>query len=78
MEASAPQPLRFESELVSVPLHALCVNRVLGSAQDVVRTRSAIARSRQNHYYLLCKERTPCNVVQQGAHADRLQGPAGR
>jgi len=72
MDASAPAPARFESELLSSPLHGLRVNRVRGSAQDVYRTRSAIARSRQNFYYLLCKEATPCNVVQHGAHADRL------
>lgn len=72
MQASSPQPTRFQCELLSTPLHALRINRVQGSAQDVFRTRSAIARSRQNYYYLLCKEATPCNVVQHGAHADRL------
>jgi len=72
MEASSPTPNRFGCELLSAPLHSLRVNRVRGSAQHVFRTRAAIARSRENFYYLLCKESTPCNVVQQGAHADRL------
>jgi AraC-like DNA-binding protein len=72
MEASSPTPGRFGCELLSAPLHGLRVNRVRGSAQDVFRTRAAISRSRENFYYLLCKETTPCNVVQQGAHADRL------
>jgi len=72
MEASSPNPGRFGCELLSAPLHRLRVNRVRGSAQDVFRTRAGIARSRENFYYLLCKESTPCNVVQQGAHADRL------
>ena len=71
MEASSPAPGRFGCELLSVPLHGLRVNRVRGSAQDVFRTRAAIARSRQDFYYLLCKESTPCSIVQ-GAHADRL------
>jgi AraC-like DNA-binding protein len=72
MDASSPTPGRFGSELISTPLHGLRVNRVRGSAQDVFRTRAAISRSRENYYYLLCKESTPCQVVQQGAHADRL------
>ena len=72
MEASSPTPGRFGCELLSAPLHSLRVNRVRGSAQDVFRTRAGIARSRENFYYLLCKESTPCHVVQQGAHADRL------
>ena len=72
MDASSPTPSRFGCELLSAPLHSLRVNRVRGSAQDVFRTRAAISRSRENFYYLLCKESTPCNVVQQGAHADRL------
>jgi len=72
MEASSPTPGRFGCELLSAPLHSLRVNRVRGSAQDVFRTRAAISRSRENFYYLLCKESTPCSVVQRGAHADRL------
>lgn len=72
MEASSPTPSRFGCELLSAPLHSLRVNRVRGSAQDVFRTRAGISRGRENFYYLLCKESTPCNVVQQGAHADRL------
>ena len=72
MQASSPAGGRFGCELLSVPLHSLRVNRVRGSAQDVFRTRAGIARSRQNFYYLLCKESTPCSVVQHGAHADRL------
>jgi len=72
MDASSPTPSRFGCELLSAPLHSLRVNRVRGSAQDVFRTRAAISRSRENFYYLLCKESTACNVVQQGAHADRL------
>lgn len=72
MDASSPNPGRFGCELLSAPLHSLRVNRVRGSAQDVFRTRAAISRSQRNFYYLLCKESTPCSVVQQGAHADRL------
>ena len=72
MQASSPAHERFGCELLSVPLDSLRVNRVRGSAQNVFRTRAGIARSRQNFYYLLCKESTPCSVVQQGGCADRL------
>lgn len=72
MDASSPTPGRFGCELVSTPLHSLRVNRVRGSAQDVFRTRAAISRSRENFYYLLSKESTPCSVVQGDANADRL------
>jgi len=72
MDARAVAPAQFAAELSSVPLDALVVNRVRGSAQDVFRTQQGIARSRSNYYYLLCKEQSPCGVVQHGAHADRL------
>ncbi|MBX3608778.1 MAG: helix-turn-helix domain-containing protein [Hydrogenophaga sp.] len=45
----------FAAELRSAPLGAITLNAVRGSAQDVYRTRRAIARSEQNYYYLLCK-----------------------
>ena len=72
MEASSPTPSHFGCELLSAPLNSLRVNRVRGSAQDVFRTPAGIAHSPENFYYLLCKESTPCSVVQQGGHADRL------
>jgi AraC family transcriptional regulator, positive regulator of tynA and feaB len=72
MDARTASPERFAAELSSVPLHTLVVNRVRGSAQDVFRTQRGIARSRGNYYYLLCKERSACGVVQHGAHAGRL------
>jgi len=72
MDACTATPEHFGAELSSVPLHTLVINRVQGGAQDVFRTQRGIARSRGDYYYLLCKERTPCNVVQHGAHADRL------
>lgn len=72
MDARTAAPQQFGAELTSVPLHTLVVNRVRGSAQDVFRTQRGIARSRSNYYYLLCKERSPCGVVQHGAQAGRL------
>lgn len=72
MDASTASPRHFAAELSSSPLHTLAVNHVRGSTQDVYRTRAGIARSRHDYYYLLCKEHTPCSVVQTGVHADRL------
>ena len=46
----------FGATLESAPLGAIGVNRVRGSAQDVYRTRRAIAHSRSNYYSLLCKK----------------------
>lgn len=50
MEVSSPQRLGFDSELHSARLGALGLNRVQGRAQDVFRTRRAIARSRENYH----------------------------
>ena len=72
MEATSSQAMHFDCELSSTPLHRLRINRVQGSAQEVYRTRGSIARGSENFYYLLCKERTPCTIEQQGLHADRL------
>lgn len=55
MSATSGTGGAFHSTLESVAWGPIAVNRVRGSAQDVFRTRSAIARSRENFYYLLCK-----------------------
>jgi len=64
----------FGATLESAPLGAIGVNRVRGSAQDVYRTRRAIAQSRSNYYYLLCKTDSPWVAVQDGRSARMLPG----
>jgi AraC-like DNA-binding protein len=64
----------FGATLESAPLGAIGVNRVRGSAQDVYRTRRAIAHSRSNYYYLLCKTDSPWVAVQDGRSARMLPG----
>lgn len=72
MDADTSRREGFDAELVSAPLHGLRINQVRGSGQDVFRTPKAIARSRENYYYLLCKEGTPCTVEQVGLRGSRL------
>lgn len=66
MSVSAVEPAPFDAELQAVPLDALVVNAVRGSAQRVHRTPAAIARGTQDYYYLLCKTDAPWGVVQAG------------
>lgn len=56
MAATSPaQASGFDGTLTSAPLGPIGLHRVCSSAQDVYRTRSAIARSRAHCFYLLCK-----------------------
>jgi AraC family transcriptional activator of tynA and feaB len=66
----------FGAALVSAPLGPLVVNQVRGSAQDVYRTRRAIAHSRHNYFYLLCKSDSAWVTVQEGRTARLLPGDA--
>jgi AraC-like DNA-binding protein len=66
MDATSGVRGTFGAELQSVPLDAVTVHQVLGSAQDVYRRPHAIARSRTDYYYLLWKAGTPCAVEQVG------------
>jgi AraC family transcriptional activator of tynA and feaB len=74
MHVTSAAPERFAAELVSAPLGALQVNRVRGRAQDVYRTPRALARSRQDYYYLLCKDDTPWSAAQHSNQARLLPG----
>ncbi|WP_447776538.1 AraC-like ligand-binding domain-containing protein [Variovorax boronicumulans] len=76
MDVTSPQAGGFGASLESAPLGPLHVNRVRGSAQDVYRTRRAIAHSRQNYYYLLCKADSPWVAVQEERSARMLPGDA--
>ncbi|MFT3953527.1 MAG: helix-turn-helix domain-containing protein [Piscinibacter sp.] len=72
MQVSSAVPADFRAELNSAPLGALQLNRVNGSAQDVYRTPRAVARSRQDFFYLLCKTDSAWSAAQGDRHA-RLQ-----
>ena len=76
MSATSPEAPRFFSSLESAPLGPVGVNRVRGSAQDVYRTRSAIARSRDNYFYLLCKTDSAWSASQGERTARMLPGDA--
>jgi AraC family transcriptional activator of tynA and feaB len=66
----------FAATLESAPLGPIVVNQVRGSAQAVYRTRRAIAQSRHNYYYLLCKTDSAWVTVQDGRSARLLPGDA--
>jgi AraC-like DNA-binding protein len=72
MEADSGMRKEFSARLESTEMAGLHLNRVTGSAQDVYRTRGAISRGNGNYYYLLCKEATPCNIVQHNRNEARL------
>ncbi|WP_184526729.1 helix-turn-helix domain-containing protein [Variovorax sp. Sphag1AA] len=74
MDATSPSATAFDSSLESVSWGNVAVNRVRGSAQDVYRTRAAIARSRDNYLYLLCKSDSAWTAVQEQRSARLLPG----
>ena len=76
MDVTSTQIGRFGATLESAPLGAIGVNRVRGTAQDVYRTRRAIAHSRSNYYYLLCKTDSPWVAEQEERSARMLPGDA--
>lgn len=76
MDVTTPAAGSFGATLESAPLGPLVVNRVRGSAQDVYRTRQAIAHSRSNYFYLLCKTDSAWVTVQDGRAARLLPGDA--
>ena len=76
MDVTSTQIGRFGATLESAPLGAIGVNRVRGTAQDVYRTRRAIAHSRSNYYYLLCKTDSPWVAEQDERSARMLPGDA--
>ena len=64
MDVTSPVAGSFGATLESAPLGPIVVNQVRGSAQDVYRTRRAIAHSRSNYFYLLCKADSAWVAVQ--------------
>lgn len=76
MDVTSPEAGRFGATLESASLGPIVVNRVRGSAQDVYRTRRAIAQSRHSYFYLLCKTDSAWVAVQDGRSARLLPGDA--
>jgi len=74
MEVTSPAHANFAAELVSAPLGPLQLNRVRGCSQDVYRTARAVARSRQDFFYLLCKSDAPWSASQAQRNARLLPG----
>ncbi len=74
MAATSPRSADFHSSLEAVDWGPVSVNQVRGSAQDVYRTRAAIARSRENFCYLLCKTDSAWSAVQASRGARLLPG----
>lgn len=64
MEATSPVRGTFNATLESAPCGSVGVNRVTGGPLSVFRTSRAIARSRENYFYLLCKSDSAWSVVQ--------------
>jgi len=76
MDVTSPMAGSFGATLESAPLGPIVVNQVRGSAQDVYRTRRAIAHSRNNYFYLLCKADSAWVAAQDGRSARLLPGDA--
>ncbi|HEX7864727.1 MAG TPA: helix-turn-helix domain-containing protein [Variovorax sp.] len=76
MDVTSPAAASFGATLESAQLGPIVVNQVRGSAQDVYRTRRAIAHSRNNYFYLLCKTDSAWVAVQDGRSARLLPGDA--
>ena len=69
MSVQTQRRVDLSGRLVSAPCGPIGVNRVDGSAQDVYRTPGAIARSKDNFFFLLSKTDLPWTVVQAGRSA---------
>ncbi len=74
MTATSASGDAFHSSLDSVDWGPVGIHRVRGSAQDVYRTRSAIARARDNSYFLLCKTDSAWTAAQEQTAARLLPG----
>ena len=66
MDCSSTDADRFDGQLVHLPLQRLAVNRVQASTQDVYRTPAAIAKSKDQPFYLITQIEQPWLVKQGG------------
>jgi AraC family transcriptional regulator, positive regulator of tynA and feaB len=76
MDCSSTVADRFDGQLVHLPLQRLAVNRVKASTQDVYRTTAAIAKSRDQPFYLITQVEQPWAVKQGGRLAQLRPGDA--
>lgn len=74
MTATTASGGSFHSSLESADWGPVSIHRVRGSAQDVYRTRTAIARARENSYFLLCKSDSAWTAAQEETAARLLPG----
>jgi AraC family transcriptional regulator, positive regulator of tynA and feaB len=72
MDCSSREAGAFAGTLTSLPADGVSINQVLASTQDVYRTPAAIARSRQQPFYLITQLRSPWHV-RQGGHVAHLR-----
>ncbi len=72
MDVTTPVRSDFSCSIERGQLDSIGINRVEGSAQHVYRTKTSVARSASNYYYLLCKTDNGWTASQNG-HASRLQ-----
>lgn len=66
MDCSSAVADCFDGQLVHLPLQRLAINRVRASTQDVYRTPAAIAKSRDQPFYLITQIEQPWLVRQGG------------
>ncbi|CAN5480465.1 hypothetical protein BH10PSE18_BH10PSE18_40860 [soil metagenome] len=74
MTVTSASSADFHSSLDSVDWGPVGIHRVLGGAQDVYRTRTAIARASENSYFLLCKSDSAWTAAQEQTRARLLPG----
>ncbi|MBD9394878.1 helix-turn-helix domain-containing protein [Acidovorax sp. ACV01] len=74
MDCSSREAPMFDGALVSLPVETLSVNQVRASTQDVYRTPSGIARSRQLPFYLIGQAESAWHVRQDGQVAHLRPG----
>lgn len=74
MDCSSREAPTFEGALCSLPVETLSINQVRASTQDVYRTPSGIARSRQLPYYLIGHAAAAWHVRQDGQVAHLRPG----
>lgn len=76
MDCSSTAADHFDGQLVHLPLQRLAVNRVQASTQDVYRTRAAIAKSKDQPFYLITQIEQPWLVKQGGRQLQLRPGDA--
>ena len=76
MDCNSTAADHFDGQLVHLPLQRLAVNRVKASTQDVYRTPAAIAKSKDQPFYLITQIEQPWLVKQGGRQLQLRPGDA--